>query len=357
MKVKGKAIRLVSAAAAFCILGSGCGSAQPMQEISQRKQLVLMIDSDTAQTVQQAAEEFINRAEYYSDGELEIELKEQSNAVKQLTDAEYDLAFLENEALSDEIEELKTLELPFFFKNADYQFSSLNSERTKAYLDKLLQKEWDISLLMATTSGYVDFAADAATDFTDYQKRYPIAVSRELFPEKIQQDIGAQIIIDEQPFSLLLREGEGQDSPEIAPALLSQIITAAKTEKYRSRLAVLSGPRQISTAYLVAQNSLISTLSAKQQAAVEQAAVMACGYCRTLSDQQREKELKELEELGVKIIPINTEKYFDMMGDYYQYQAGELLYRPDAELDRLVRSDGVKKTFSDQKRSGKENES
>ena len=45
------------------------------------------------------------------------------------------------------------------------------------------------------------------------------------------------------------------------------------------------------------------------------------------------------------------------MGDYYQYQAGELLYRPDAELDRLVRSDGVKKTFSDQKRSGKENES
>ena len=62
--MKGKAIRLVSAAAAFCILGSGCGSAQPMQEISQRKQLVLMIDSDAAQTVQQAAEEFINRAEY-----------------------------------------------------------------------------------------------------------------------------------------------------------------------------------------------------------------------------------------------------------------------------------------------------
>lgn len=354
--MKGKAIRLLSAAAAVCIFCSGCGSAQPMEEISQRKQLTLMIDSNAAQTVQQAAEEFVNRAEYYSDGELEIELKKQNNA-DNLAGSEYDLAFLENEQLSDEIEELNTLELPFFFKNADYQFSALNSVRTKAYLNKLLQKTGELTLLMATTCGYVDFAADAATDFTDYQKRYPIAVPEELFPEKIQQDIGAKIIIDEQPFALLLRAEEEQDAPEIAPASLSQIITAAKTEKYRSRLAVLKGPRQIKTAYLLAKNSLMPTLSAKQQAAVEQAAVMACGYCRTLSDQQRSRELKELEDLGVEIVPINTEKYFDMMGDYYQYQSGELLYRPDAELDRLVRSDGVKKTFSDQKRAVKKAES
>ena len=33
-------------------------------------------------------------------------------------------AFVENERLVDQIEELKTLELPFFFKHADYQFTA-----------------------------------------------------------------------------------------------------------------------------------------------------------------------------------------------------------------------------------------
>lgn len=34
-----------------------------------------------------------------------------------------------------------------------------------------------------------------------------------------------------------------------------------------------------------------------------------------------------------------------MMGDIYQYEAEQMLYRPDPQLDRMIRSDGVKETF------------
>ena len=85
--------------------------------------------------------------------------------------------------------------------------------------------------------------------------------------------------------------------------------------------------------------------AAAQTAAVEQAAVMACGYCRTLIDQQRESQLAELEELRVSVQEINLEKYFALLGDIYQYESAGMNYRPDDELSRYVRSDGAQETF------------
>ena len=96
---------------------------------------------------------------------------------------------------------------------------------------------------------------------------------------------------------------------------------------------------------MLVQDGLMETLTSKQQAAVEQAAVMACGYCRTLTDQQRESQLAELEELGVSVQEINLEKYFALLGDIYQYESAGMNYRPDDELSRYVRSDGAQETF------------
>ena len=62
-------------------------------------------------------------------------------------------AFVENGGLVDQIEELKTLELPFFFKHADYQFTALNSERTRARLDQLIGEVYPMQVQMATVCG------------------------------------------------------------------------------------------------------------------------------------------------------------------------------------------------------------
>ena len=56
--------------------------------------------------------------------------------------------------------------------------------------------------------------------------------------------------------------------------------------------------------------------------------------------------------MGVQIEPVNREKYLALLADIYQYDAGNMLYRPDAELDQMVRSDAVKYSVFSLKRKG-----
>ena len=60
----------------------------------------------------------------------------------------------------------------------------------------------------------------------------------------------------------------------------------------------------------------------------------------------RTHDLEQLRQLGVRMESVNREKYLALLADIYQYDAGSMLYRPDAELDRLVRSDAVKYSVS-----------
>ena len=136
-----------------------------------------------------------------------------------------------------------------------------------------------------------------------------------------------------------------EEKAEIAQADLSEVIAAVQNPSYTGEMAVLTSTHRVKTVYLLVNDQLMDKLSPSQQAAVEQAAVMSCGYCRTLADQKREEELETLSELRVSVYPVNLEKYYAMMGDIYQYEAEQMLYRPDPQLDRMIRSDGVKETF------------
>lgn len=336
-----KAVLMITA---LCILAtSGCSAKTTESQEQQEKQtlkLSMVISSDAPECVKEAAGEFINRAAYYSNGELQISLSEsaQVDSVLQASDTEF--AFVDNEQLISSIEELKTLELPFFFKNADYQFSALNTEQTQYRLNELIAELYPMKVQLATTCGYEDLAADDSIDLTDFRKRYILAVKESFFPDEIQEDIGAREIVSDNPLGLLLEE-----KAEIAQADLSEVIAAVQNPSYTGEMAVLTSAHRVKTVYLLVNDQLMDKLSPSQQAAVEQAAVMSCGYCRTLADQKREEELETLSELGVSVYPVNLEKYYAMMGDIYQYEAEQMLYRPDPQLDRMIRSDGVKETF------------
>lgn len=144
----------------------------------------------------------------------------------------------------------------------------------------------------------------------------------------------------DRPLALLLEGGA-----EIAQTDLSELIRAVSSPDFAGEMVLFKSAHKVKTAYLLVQDGLMETLTSKQQAAVEQAAVMACGYCRTLTDQQRESQLDELEELGASVQEINLEKYFALLGDIYQYESAGMNYRPDDELSRYVRSDGAQETF------------
>ncbi len=341
---KHKTARRVTAAVAAAVLClmSGCSSQQRNQQTgAARRQMSMVISSDVPESVRKAAEEFANRVAYYSDGELQISLSESQKLKSVLSASDTEFAMVLNEQLTDDLPELTTLELPFYFKHADNQFSALNSERTRTLLNRMIGRVYPMQVQMATTCGYEDFAADASVDLTDFRKEYPLAVKRSFFVNELQQDLGAKEIEAENPMALLL---SGQ--AEIATVKLQQVVSAMeRTEEEKKELVVLDSAQKIQTVYLLSGQEVMDSLTPRQRAAVKQAAVMACGYCRVLTDQKHQQEQEQLRRMGVEILPINLEKYYAMLGDIYQYESDRMLYQPDAELDRVMRSDSVKETF------------
>ncbi len=326
---------------AALMLLAGCAEDKSLRSEPEQVQTLSMVISTTApESVKKAAQEFADRLAYYTDGELQVVLSQSAEIHNVLTAGDTAFAFVENEQLIDQVEELKTLELPFFFKHADYQFTALNSDRTKARLNQLIGEEYPMQVQLATTCGYEDLAADGTVDLTDFRKRYPLAVYESFFSDELQQEIGAQEIQSDRPLQQMLDK-----NAEIAEATLDEVLRAVQAPDYSGKTVVFASAHRVKTVYLLVQDGLLDGLTDEQSAAVQQAAVMACGYCRTLTDQQRQEQIKELEALGVTVQDINLEKYFALLGDIYQYETEGMLYRPDDELNRLVRSDGAQATF------------
>ena len=333
-------MKRLGAVAVIFLLLSGCTQqAVQKEQEEQPRTMSMVIASDAPTSIQLAAQEFANRLAYYSDGELEISLSASDQLDAVLTADDTQFAFVENERLSKTIEPLETFTLPFFFQDVDYLFSGLNSERTRGQLNRLLEEEYPMEIQMSVVYGYEDLAADATVDLTDFRKRYPLAVTRSFFSQEQQQEIGALEIEGEEPLQMLLDK-----EVEIAPVELSELVQTVQSQD--SALVLLESSHQLKPAYLMMQTGLYGQLTPKQQAAVEQAVVMACGYCRTVADQNRQENLEQLRQLGVQIEPVNREKYLALLADIYQYDAGNMLYRPDAELDQMVRSDAVKYSVS-----------
>ena len=128
-------------------------------------------------------------------------------------------------------------------------------------------------------------------------------------------------------------------------------------------LDALDAQRMESSETLRALNdSLLNTLSAvtqHQTALLEGSQRQALMTSRNLEERfgqmsdatarslnQCAQNLEQLRQLGVQIEPVNREKYLALLADIYQYDAGNMLYRPDAELDQMVRSDAVKYSVS-----------
>lgn len=335
-----RTIKRLGAVAAVILLLSGCTHQEVRKEqTTQPQTMSMVIASDAPQSIQLAAQEFANRLVYYSDGELEVSLSASDRLDSVLTADDTQFALVENERLSKVIEPLETFSLPFFFQDADYLFSGLNSERTRGQLNRLLEEEYPMEIKMSVVYGYEDLAADGSVDLSDFRKRYPLAVTRSFFSQEQQQEISALEIEGEEPLQMLLDK-----EVEIAPVELGELVQAVQSQD--NTLVLLESCHQLKPAYLMMQTGLYEQLTPKQQSAVEQAVVMACGYCRTVADQNRQENLEQLQQLSVRTEPVNREKYLALLADIYQYDANSMLYRPDAELDRLVRSDAVKYSVS-----------
>ena len=320
--------------AASMMLMTGCFRETKLNFIDNLHNMTIAISEAASPNVREAAKEFINRAAYYSDGSLQIELKESSNIQQTLERGEANFAFVESKELSQEVECLKTLELPFFFKNEVYHYSGLNSERTLHYLNKKMGENYPVEILTAALSGYSEIAAEAHADFSDVRQQYPIAIREPVFSQELQKELSVQEIESQEPFLQLQRE-----KVQLAETNMEELITAAHNAPGKYKIADF--PWKMETAFLLMQKGVEEQLNAKQKAAIQQASVMAGGYCRTLTQQQRARNIQELDSLRIQTFHISRERYFSMMGDIYQYRTEDVHWALDLELDRLIRSDGV----------------
>ena len=252
-------IKRLGAVAAVILLLSGCTQQEAQKEQEEQpRTMSMVIASDAPTSIQLAAQEFANRLAYYSDGELEISLSASDQLDAVLTADDTQFAFVENERLSKTIEPLETFTLPFFFQDADYLFSGLNSERTRGQLNRLLEEEYPMEIQMSVVYGYEDLAADATVDLTDFRKRYPLAVTRSFFSQEQQQEIGALEIEGEEPLQMLLDK-----EVEIAPVELSELVQTVQSQD--SALVLLESSHQLKPAYLMMQTGLYEQLTPKQQ--------------------------------------------------------------------------------------------
>lgn len=250
-------MKRLGAVAVIFLLLSGCTQqAVQKEQEEQPRTMSMVIASDAPTSIQLAAQEFANRLAYYSDGELEISLSASDQLDAVLTADDTQFAFVENERLSKTIEPLETFTLPFFFQDADYLFSGLNSERTRGQLNRLLEEEYPMEIQMSVVYGYEDLAADATVDLTDFRKRYPLAVTRSFFSQEQQQEIGALEIEGEEPLQMLLDK-----EVEIAPVELSELVQTVQSQD--SALVLLESSHQLETGLSDDANRFVWTADTK----------------------------------------------------------------------------------------------
>lgn len=124
-----KIVRQLMAAvlAVSVVLMTGCFQENKINLIDNLHNMTIAISEDAPQSIREAADEFINRAAYYSEGSLQIQMKETSDIQQTLEKSEANFVFAEVSDISQAVECLKTLELPFFFKDEVYHYSGFQA--------------------------------------------------------------------------------------------------------------------------------------------------------------------------------------------------------------------------------------
>lgn len=314
-----------------------------------RTVLQMAIAQDAPEPIEEMANEFIRRAEYFSGGELNIQLSRSNDIAETMELGKADFCIIENNRLTDFIPELQTIELPYMMKNGDYLISGLNSPQGRDRLDRIFSGHCSMQVEYAALWGYLDFVLDAALDLEDFLTTYTIGSGQEVYTQKVYQDLN--LIYREIPLGSGAEAVLNQEA-DLADASLGEILQAMKQAEEageNNRLSVLVSEHRMETAYLLSGISSKNLLSVKQQAAVEQAAVLAAGYCRSMIEKQRDEELLELQRvLERELDQANVEKYFSMVGEIYQYQEDQVLVRFDSQLAKVLRNNASRYGFPNQ---------
>lgn len=338
MRMKQWVAALLGAALFLCSSGCLASSHETFREEQPDRVAVrVLLQEDSAPTMEQTAQELARRAELLSSGELAVEVVPVPNLEAALDAGEGELYLAENDALVSRVPELSMMQLPYLFKNPIALESALNTDRSRRELEQLLQGQWPVQLLQTASGPITDMLALSGLELGNYERRYRVGEERPFFTEEADRSdlTSVGVPMEGQSPQEMLR----QNLLDLAPVRLDEL-----SETMTGPLGewmVLCSAHQVEPVYLMADQESFGRLTGRQQAALQEASVRAAGYGQTLWTQQRQHILESWEQAGAVVQSVNAEKYFSILQEIYQYHPQWVQGGFSPTLARYIRIDAV----------------
>lgn len=320
---------------ALSVLFTGCSGKKSEhldREIEpDRVLLTLNISGDAQPQLYEMVQEFARRAEYFSDGELSIQIENVSDILSKVSSNPPDLALIENYHLLEKLPEFNTFEMPYVFKNSTYMTSTMNSDRNKKEWSKFFYSMFSMEVGQVTFGGYVDMIASKEVDMGDFENIYRLKSEYPFFTDTVEDELSIKFVEPgfKNPLEVLLK-----DDADICEATLPQLLQTGN-----SNFIFLKSAHRIQPVFLLVNPSSVEILTQRQSAALQEAMIRAAGYCETLYSNQRKENIAKLQKLGVEIEEVNIEKYFSLIGDIYQFNEEAISIPFSAQIFKYIKSD------------------
>lgn len=297
------------------------------------EELTLAIPKGSTELFREVARELSRRAMDFADNTLSIEIVEAENIWKVLYEGSADLVVCENSKLTAGAEEwddlvypqayveeseeslsqelsgaaalFATLDYPFFFRDGECITGGGNNQDVLAALNHSLPEDFVMELERLTVSGVYHWVTD------DY----------ELLENYVMEN-GTTALIE-----AFLAQGEPLRDPwnrlKENELLIREVDLTNNKADLSEKTLILSGGRS-KIIDIFSNPETMERLSAKQNAAIQEAIVYSGGYSKTLSDDQQATILRQLEEQQIDIREIDIDQWYNSFQNIYSSGKSEV---------------------------------
>ncbi len=314
----------------------GCGNltVDTTKTEEESVELTLAVPKGSSSILMEVAQELARRAEDFADNSITVNIEEKVNIWDTAAKGEVDLLICENITMlasaedagkliyplkaeqenkdGDEVEAayrqienvngsaamLAMLEYPYFFRDSECVLGGGNDAEILAALNHSFSKDMKMELKRISYCGFYHWLTGDGEGLWEY-----ILDKTEEDILNTQLSIGMSI---RDPFGYL---GESQQ-------YVREIdLTENKTD-LSDKTLLLSGARYRLLDIFILPESM-EKLSENQKAAIEEAVVYSGGYSRTLADDQQNMILEQLKAVGVNIVNVDVDSWYDAFQNLY----------------------------------------
>ncbi len=303
-----------------------------VREQIQVQELTLAIPKGCTEMFREVARELSRRAVDFAENTLSIEIVEAENIWLVLEEGSADLVVCENskamqdaegigaliypeplvqEEENEEVQQQEApqlqgdaalfamLDYPFFFRDGECITDGGSNADVLAALNHSLPDDFAMELERLSFNGVYHWVTNDYEQLENYLLEYSASdlIQRFLDQGEPLRDPWTRLEED----GLYVREVD---------------LTNTKTD-FSERTLLLSGERR-KIIDIFSNPETLSQLTAKQQAAIEEAIVYSGGYSKTLTDDQQATILRQLEEEAVVMVEVDIDEWYDAFQKIYR---------------------------------------